>query len=236
MKRDGGVTLLEMLVALAVFGIVAAVLYESFTRTLAARAAAAERSQTFATARAAFDWLERDLKGSLSVTLYPTGSTVFSSSGHGAEDTLAADEPLLDLTVRTARRTAIVRNSEGEELASNMADQARVRYLVESASADLPDPAGVDPGVDLVRYEWRPPVDEVAAQTALRTVVARRVHSVDFRFETRGAVTDRWEQILTGGSGGGPRLVEIRIVLVEATGALAEFATSVSMPLGGRLG
>jgi prepilin-type N-terminal cleavage/methylation domain-containing protein len=241
-SRRSGVTLLEMLVALAVFGIVATVLYESFTRTLAARETAGARARTFAAARVALDWLEQDLKGSLSVRLYPTAIIQFSSSGHGGENTLSADEPLLDLTVRTSRRSEVVRDSAGEELAVNMSDQARVRYRLESpADFDSWDAMAGDSdessGLLLVRYEWRPPLEEASTQSALRTVVARAVESIDFRFEDRGTIVQEWPQrTSSGGVALGPRLVEVRMVLLEADGASAEFATGILIPLGGRRG
>jgi prepilin-type N-terminal cleavage/methylation domain-containing protein len=226
-RRQHGVTLLEMLVALAVFGVVAAILFQSFTRTLEARDHAGRRAEVFASARVVFDWLEHDLKGSLSVRTYPAGLTVFSSSGHAADDTLTADEPLLDLTVRTARRTGVVRRDDGEELALNQADQARVRYRIESGEEDG--------GLDLVRYEWRPPLEE-APGSEMRTVISGGVRYLDLRFETRGAVTERWDQRSGVASAAGPRIVEIRLALDGPDGRVDEFATSVLIPMGGRLG
>lgn len=226
-SRHAGLTLLEMMIALGIFGIVAAILFGSFTRILEARDHAGRRAETYANARVLFDWLEQDLKGSLSVKTYPAGVQVFSSSGHGGEDTLTADQPVLDLTVRTSRKTGVVRAGDGEELALNHADQARVRYRVE---------AGEEPGhLEIVRYEWRPPV-ETAPGNELRTVIARGVRSLDLRFETRGTVTERWEQRSVGANAAGPRVVEIRLVLDGPDGRTDEFATSVLVPLGGRIG
>jgi prepilin-type N-terminal cleavage/methylation domain-containing protein len=230
MKRDRGVTLLEMLVALAVFGIVATVLFQSFTKTLEARDYAGRRAEIYAGARAVFDWLEVDLKGSLSVKAYPAppGVELFSSTGHGGADTLFADQPLLDLTVRTSRNTAVLRGEGGEELATNMADQARVRYQVEESDTETG-------GLALVRYEVRPPLEQ-APNAELRTVIAERILSIDFRFETRGAISEQWDQRSGAAAGAGPRLVEIRLSLAGDDGAVAEFVTSVLLPLGGRLG
>lgn len=236
--HSAGVTLLEMLVAVAIFGIVASVLYGSFSRTLEARNLAGERAEVYATARVAMDWLEQDLKGSLSVNLYPLGRARFFSTGHGGEDTVSADDPLLDLTVRTARRTAAIRNEAGQELAVTMADQSRVVYRVEEEADPFLEslrPPG-DNSLDLVRYEIRPPLEEGIEQS-LRTVVARGVRTIDLAFEDRGSILERWEQTEESGLGvNGPRLVEIRLVIDDAEGNPTEFVTSVLIPLGGRRG
>lgn len=233
-----GVTLLELLVAVAIFGIVASVLYGSFNRTLEARNLASDRAEVYSTARIVMDWLEQDLKGSLSVDVYMTGKPRFFSTGHGGEDTVSADDPLLDLTVRTARRAAVLRDEAGEELATTMADQSRVVYRVEEESDEVFD-APLRPsatGLALVRYEIRPPLEEGIEET-LRTVVARGVRTIDLAFEDRGTILDRWEQTEESGSGiNGPRVVEIRLVIDDADGNPAEFATSVLIPLGGRRG
>jgi prepilin-type N-terminal cleavage/methylation domain-containing protein len=238
--RTSGLTLLEMLVAVAILGVVASVLYGSFSRTLEARNIASDRAEVYSTARVAMDWLEQDLKGSLSVDLYMTGKPRFFSTGHGGEDTLTADQPLLDLTVRTARRVAVLRDGDGDELATTMADQARVVYRVEEESDEvLAELAGTDGSqLTLVRYELRPPLaDEEIRDAALRTVVARRLRTIDLRFEDRGTIVERWEQTEASGlTTNGPRLVEIRLVLEDSDGEPEEFATSVLVPLGGRRG
>jgi len=227
-----------MLVAVAIFGIVASVLYGSFSRTLEARNLAGERAEVYATARVAMDWLEQDLKGSLSVDLYLKGRPRFFSTGHGGEDTTSADDPLLDLTVRTARRTAALRDEAGQELAATMADQSRVVYRVEEESDDFFESLRRtgDTSLNLVRYEIRPPLEEGIEQS-LRTVVARGLRSIDLAFEDRGSILERWEQTEESGLGvTGPRVVEIRLVIDDADGNPAEFVTSVLIPLGGRRG
>jgi len=236
--RAPGVTLLELLVAVAIFGVVASVLYGSFNRTLEARNLAGERAEIYTTARVALDWLEQDLKGSLSVDVYLTGKPRFFSTGHGGEDTLTADDPLLDLTVRTARRTAVLRDEAGKELATTLADQSRVIYRVEEDTDDLLDavPRLTGSGLALVRYEIRPPLEE-GIERSLRTVVARGLRSIDLAFEDRGTIVDRWEQGEESAAGvNGPRIAEIRLVIDDADGNPAEFATSVLIPMGGRRG
>jgi prepilin-type N-terminal cleavage/methylation domain-containing protein len=237
-RPTAGVTLLEMLVAVAIFGVVASVLYGSFTRTLEARDLAGGRAEVYSTARVAMDWLEQDLKGSLSVDVYLTGKPRFFSTGHGGADTVSADDPLLDLTVRTARRTAVLRDEAGNELATTMADQSRVVYRVEEYS-DEPFDAASRPGgtgLSLVRYEIRPPLEE-GIERSMRTVVARGLRTIDLAFEDRGTIVDRWERREDSAAGvNGPRVVEIRLVIDDADGNPAEFATSVLIPMGGRRG
>jgi len=236
--RPRGVTLLEMLVALAVFGIVATVLYGTFTRTLESRDYATARTELFARARLAFDWLEQDLEGSLSVSIYPAGKPRFLSSGTDLAET--ADLPLLDLTVRTARRAAALAGARDEAPGAALVDQARVIYRVEDLEDE--DLHGLAVAEDeerprgLVRYEIRPPLDG-DVDAALRTVLVRDVAAIQLVFDDRGATLDRWEpsDSLSLRSRG-PRVVDLRLTLKDRDGSTTEFTTAVLVPLGGHGG
>ena len=237
-NRQRGVTLLEMLVALAVFGIVATVLYGTFTRTIESRDYAASRTELFARARLAFDWLEQDLEGSLSVAIYPTAKPRFLSSGTDLAET--ADLPILDLTVRTARHSAAVTGARDEAPGAALVDQARVVYRVEDLEDD--DLHGLKLADDgerprgLVRYELRPPLDG-DMDAALRTVIVRDLASIQLVFDDRGAKLDRWEPEDTLAlRSRGPRLVDIRLTLKDRDGTTTELTTAVLVPLGGRGG
>jgi prepilin-type N-terminal cleavage/methylation domain-containing protein len=233
-----GVTLLEMLVALAVFGIVATVLYGTFSRTIESRDYASARTELFARARLAFDWLEQDLEGSLSVATYPAGKAKFLSSGSDLAET--PDLPLLDLTVRTSRRAATLGGPRDESPGSALVDQARVVYRVEELEDE--DLLGLALAADggrprgLVRYELRPPLDG-DFDAALRTVIVRDLASIQLVFDDRGTTLDRWEasDSLSLRSRG-PRTVDIRITLKDRDGSTAELTTTVLVPLGGRGG
>ena len=59
----------------------------------------------------------------------------------------------------------------------------------------------------------------------------------DMYVEDRGTIVDRWEPSEDSAGGvNGPRVVEIRLVIDDADGNPAEFATSVLIPMGGRRG
>jgi prepilin-type N-terminal cleavage/methylation domain-containing protein len=243
-KSARGVTLLEMLVALVIFGIVAAVLYGTFTRTLESRDYAVSRADVFARARMAFDWLEQDLKGSLSVGTYPAGRPRFLSAGNGENET--ADLPLLDLTVRTTRRSAVIDADRDDAPGAVLVDQSRVVYRVEESEdgEDLAPPPRAGGGAIangpryLVRYELRPPLgDDDDLDSALRTVLVRGLARIEFRFVDRGAELERWEpEETTSLRSLGPRLVDIRLELFDADGRTTELSTTVLIPLGGRGG
>ena len=233
-----GVTLLEMLVALAVFGIVASVLYGTFSSTLESRDYAVARTELFARARLAFDWLEQDLEGSLSVAIYPSGKPRFLSSGSDLSET--PDLPLLELTVRTARRAATLSGPRDEAPGAALVDQALVVYRVEELEDD--DLVGLALAADgerprgLVRYELRPPLDG-DVDAALRTVIVRDLASIQLVFDDRGTTLERWE---AGDSlslrSRGPRVVDIRLRLKDREGSSAELTTAVLVPLGGHGG
>ncbi len=238
--RESGVSLLEMMVALAIFGVVAGVLYGTFRGTLESRDYAARRTDLFARGRMAVDWLEQDLKGSLSVSSYPAGKPRFLTAGSGANDT--RDLPLLEITTRTARRMAALGTERSDAPGAILIDQALVIYRFEeleeddlAASRALPDgerPKG------LVRYELRPPLDDAdRLDAALRTVIVRDLESIDLHFVDRGAELDRWEpEETTSLRSLGPRVVDVRLTLKDDAGQRAELATSILLPLGGRGG
>jgi hypothetical protein len=229
-----------MLVALAVFGVVAAVLYGTFRSTLESRDHATRRTELFARGRLAVDWLEQDLKGSLSVSTYPAGKPRFLSSGTGDRD--SRDLPLLEVTVRTARRTMGTAAESEDSPGASLIDQARVIYRFEELEDDDLPAGGRAPGGErphgLVRYELRPPLDDDDHDdAALRTVIVRDLESIELRFEDRGAELDRWEpEETTSLRSLGPRIVDVRLTLTDEAGQRAELATAVLVPLGGRGG
>jgi len=243
-KGARGVTLLEMLVALVIFGVVAAVLYGTFTQTLESRDYAVSRADVFARARMALDWLEQDLKGSLSVGAFPVGKPRFLSSGNGENQT--PDLPLLDLTVRTTRRSATIGADRDDAPGAVLIDQSRVVYRVEDsedgedldAAPRARDGASADGPQYLVRYELRPPLaDDDDLDSALRTVLVKGLARIDLRFVDRGAELERWEpEETTSLRSLGPRLVDIRLELFDSDGRTTELSTIVLIPLGGRGG
>lgn len=229
-RRQAGVTLLEMLVAVAIMGVIASLVYGVFGETLSTSRYVERRAQTFATARAAMDWLERDLRGSYAVELYESDAPRFISAGHSGEDTLTRDAPLLDITATTARGTALLaKGATVAEDAQDRGDQARIVYRLEREEF-----AEDEDGLALARYEFRPalPADY---ESGSRSIIARGIRSVDLRFFDETTDYETWDSTARGGPRGtAPRVVEIRLAIVEVEGDDVEFVSGVLLPFGGK--
>jgi prepilin-type N-terminal cleavage/methylation domain-containing protein len=231
-----GVTLLELLVAVAILATLSGVLYGTFSRALAARAYAVASGDRFTRARAAIDWLEGDLAGSFSAGLYPSGAKRFLSAGRADEPTLGATA-LLDVTTSSARGTVSLVGPDieiGEELPRPSGDQIRVLYHLEPAP-EQGQRAGMR-GYDLVRYEHRPPADS-ELEEATRAVIAYGIASIEMRFSDGTTWFEQWDSAGAGGAqrGAAPALVELRVRLADAEDPL-ELVSAVRVVLGGRHG
>ena len=197
-RARAGMSLIELLAAVAVLAVVTTIVYGSLSRTLAAREYALARASLFAEARSAFSWLERDMRSSFDTGGYGSELSRFWSQT-GSEETA-----VLDLTALGSRGTTPL---EGlwPLPPTDRSDQARVVYRL----------AGEPGTFDLVRYEIRPPgpFDEA---TASRTVVASGLGSVEMRFFNGR----RWQDGWTGQNAKrqAPRAAEITLTFTDAAG------------------
>lgn len=240
MRSDGrrapsaGVTLLELLVAVAILATISGLLYGTFTRVFAAREYAMAAMERYADARSAIDWLEDDLEGSFASGLYPSGAKRFFSPGVADEPTLG-DAPLLDITTTSARgTTALVGPLLDLDRPRDQGDQVRVLYHLEEPDAGNENRVSI--GLDLVRYEFRPPLD-IKLEEASRAVVAHGIGSIALRFFDGAAWHEDWDTATEAGAKGrpAPRMVRIRIRLADPAEP-AELVSSVRLVLGGRRG
>ncbi len=228
-----GVTLLELLVSVAILGAVASLLWGTFSRTWAGRVYAESRAATFATARSAVSWLERDIAGGGSAGSYPAGPALFVSKGVEQRESQDLDTPLLHLTTASALGTAALEVALGRDVplpGPQRAEQARVLYRLERAEQDGGPPQ--EP-LALVRYEWRPASDE-ERELASRVVLARDIISIRLRFSLNG--TD-WKEEWEAGTGRSnvlPNIVETRLVLADASGQPVEFVSATTVIAGGQ--
>jgi len=231
-----GFTLLELLVAVAILGIVAGGLYGTFARTSASRVHAQLRAETFDLARATIDGLERDLAGSFDIGGYDPQTLRFlgvdTTTLSGREDTAL----VVDFTAVTSRQTTPPSGlgavpAEGTDLG----DEVRVAYRLERRDDDSRQAAQPpERGFALVRYELRPPTSQPIEQ-GTRSVVARGVEALVLRFWDGSRWVSSWDSSSGGGRNGrAPSLVETRLRLAGADGSSADFVSTVYLPLGGR--
>jgi prepilin-type N-terminal cleavage/methylation domain-containing protein len=239
-SRQTGVTLLEMLVSVAIMGVIASLIYTTFAETLSTRRYVEQRAQTFATARTAMDWLERDLRGAFEVAIYESDKPRFISAGHAGTDTLTRDAPLLDISAVTARGTTLLaKGASISDEAEDRGDQARIVYRLErekSSKVLLEAELEAEQGLALVRYELRPALS-TDPETGSRSIIARGIRSVDLSFSDGTTEYESWDSAIRSGSrSGAPRTVEIRLVIIEPEGEDTEFISGVLLPFGVRRG
>ncbi|RMF25115.1 MAG: prepilin-type N-terminal cleavage/methylation domain-containing protein [Deltaproteobacteria bacterium] len=225
---EAAFTLLEMLVAVTVFAVIASLLYGTLARTARSRRYAVEREQVAARARAALSWLGRDLESSFQSEIYPSGNKVFFSSGLADTPASPDGDWLLDTTALSSRGTVnldLGRLPAGPATAT--VDQARILYRLEAP----PDSTSPPHGLDLVRYEIRPPLGSVDLEAAARSVVADHIDYVSLRFFDGVAWHDSWDAAEPGPTRGrAPRAVEIEIAVADADGRVFPFVSAVEVP------
>jgi prepilin-type N-terminal cleavage/methylation domain-containing protein len=146
-ERERGMTLLEMLVALAIFAIIGAALYPVLFGAIASRRDATGRMHLYSEARAILDRVEQDLRSSIDSGYPPALLPRFvapPSAGRG----FAEERVIVELTTLVARGVtssdAFVGGEEVGALAIDRGDQAHVLWRIDASG-------------NLVRQEVRPP-------------------------------------------------------------------------------
>ncbi len=205
-RVQAGLTLLELLVALAIFSIVGSAIYSTFTTTLSGRERAMRRAQAYSAARGVLDRIESDLRASLDVAIKGTLLPRFLAPGNGSglaagrRPAFGDEQPLLELTTLSARG---VTAPEGyvaiDDLAAksvDRGDQAHVLWRFEDSDRSFTH--GSESGSELVRYEVKPPRNETLDLTrAPRQVIAEHV-AVRFEFYADGQWGDVWDSVASG--------------------------------------
>lgn len=216
-RRQAGLTLLELLVALAIFSIVGAAIYSTFTTAVRGRDRALERAQQYAVARSVLDRVESDLRGSIDVSIRGTLLPRFVAPGSagsfasrrgffsGRSTSMSDDRLVVDLTTLSARGVTApegyVANDELAAAMTDRGDQARVVWRYEDA--DTGDGGRSRPGSGgrsaLVRYEIKPPRNEEFDPTrARRQVIASDVVvRLDF-YDDEEQWADVWDSVGPG--------------------------------------
>lgn len=239
-RRQTGVSLLEMLVALGIFAIISSIVYGTFSRTAATRAYAEHRLNLFAIARAAISWIERDLMAAGTTGLFPAAQPiVFVSSGLAEGETGRDDIPLLEVTTASSLGTSPF-EIDGFVLPghSERSSETRVVYRLERPSEPAAGRGASVPqtpvretlaAYDLVRYDFRPPTT-AELEFATRSVIAGGVESVTLRFYDGVGWWESWDS-RPGASNSRriPRMVETRITMYDAEGPPVTFVSGVAV-------
>lgn len=213
-----GFTLLEILVASTILGVVLAALYGVFSRTLESKHLTEERAARARTARIVLLRLGEDLQVS-----FP-----FARSDSRFTGETRRTNTFPEGTLSFVAFSRLPMNSAGHE-----SDVSTIGYAL------IPDPQG--PGYrQLVRQVSPDPgvVDPIVAQArgSEEYPLLSRVRGLRFRFFDGQVWRDEWGQNDTKGKL--PRAVEATLYLEDSREEVAEFSTVVEVPLAvaGRVG
>ncbi|HYC57565.1 MAG TPA: prepilin-type N-terminal cleavage/methylation domain-containing protein [Candidatus Binatia bacterium] len=186
-RIDSGLTLLELMVAIAIFSVVGTAIYSTFVTAITTRDYATERSRRYAHARNAMDRLEQDLRGSFDSQL--RGNVVPPRlRAPLADDSMLGDERLvLEMTTVSARGViapeaflATPQLDEVARLTTDRGDQAHVRWVI-------------DENGDLLRYELRPVRAETIDWTIAPFEIVARDVDVHLEFYDRTQWLRFWD-------------------------------------------
>jgi len=195
MKNSKGFTLLELLVATAIFAVVIAAAYSLFdaSRRLASRAEFS--AQMYQSARAALQTIEADLRGAVMLgTAFDTG---FIGATSGTEK-----EPLDKLELITVSRYTAASHDVNETDVVRGADLSKVYYWIE---ADLTKKAH-----GLVRerpLELTPPSGPAHRDEDV-VEIAQDVVFINFRYYDGSDWLDQWDSTQTHKL---PKAVEVTV-------------------------
>ena len=186
--RGAGFTLLEVLVALAIFAVIGVAAYTGLFAVLDARAATRAQSERLAAVQYAVDTLAGDLRQAVARPVraaQPRERAPLYSPG-------ANIEPLF----------AVTRGGWPNPAGLTRSSLARVRWQLEG---------------ERLERSWHARVDATAGAAPVRRLVLDRVAAVELRFlADDGEWTERWPPLNTGSVDPGlPRAVEVRLELAD---------------------
>jgi prepilin-type N-terminal cleavage/methylation domain-containing protein len=221
-RRELGMTLLELLVAIAIFGVIGSALYPVITGTLGSRSAATERASIDAEARLILDRLEQDLEGNVDAGFQgerPARFVALSPGGARAR----GERRILELTTVVARGvTPSDAYFGGEAVAALHVDRGDLAQVLWRIDADG----------RLLRQELRPPtIDEVDWTRVPVEVLSDRADVVLEHFEEPNWITD-WNSVEAGPHRDkAPVAVRTTLAIAEEDGAPFELVSTTLLPV-----
>lgn len=189
MKRQPGFTLIEVLVALAIFGVMSALAYMSLAQTLNNAGMLSERMNRLQAIQRTMTYLSSEL---LQATPRPIRAD------------LGQYEPALQSSFGSDFALELTHNGWPNSAGVPRSTQQRTAYRIEDN--------------ELVRYHWNV-LDRTANSVPVATVLLDELDSLTFRFlQPNDEWVDQWPPIAAGASADThvlPRAVEITLVLPD---------------------
>jgi general secretion pathway protein J len=189
MSRERGFTLIEVLVALAVFGVMSALAYMTLGQTLS--------NSDLLTAR-------MDRLQAIQRTMNYLSSELLQAAPRAVRADLGQDEPALRSSFAASFALELTHNGWPNSAGVPRSTQQRTAYRIEEQ--------------ELVRYHWNV-LDRTANNVPVATILLDDIESLTFRFLLgNGDWTDQWPPVSANASANSnalPRAVEITLVLPD---------------------
>ena len=189
MKRQAGMTLIEVLVAMAIFAIMGAVASLLLRQTLAISELLGERM---------------DRLQSIQRTMTALSSEMLQAAPRPVRAELGNDEPALQSSFSAEFALQLTHNGWPNSSGVPRSTQRRTAYRIEDD--------------ELIRYHWNV-LDRTVNNVPVTTVLLEQVDSLTFRFLlANNEWTDQWPPVAAAAAANSsalPRAVEITLVLPD---------------------
>lgn len=217
-----GMTLLELLVALAIFAFLGSALFPVMTGALGSRTDATARIGLDAEARAILDRLEQDIAGNFEAGFRGPLPVRFLAPAPPGRTT-AAERILLETTTLVARGVtaadAIAGGEDMGKVAADRGDQAHVRWRIDESGR-------------LLRQELRPPREEPVDWTEVPFEVLSARAAVVLEFYEPEIWLSSWDSGETGAHRGrAPVAVRTTVTVGEDADRGLELVSTVVLPV-----
>jgi prepilin-type N-terminal cleavage/methylation domain-containing protein len=230
-RTQRGFTLLEIMIATAILGIILTTVYGVLSRALYAKNHAEERADLYAAGRETVLKMADELEGALP----PTAGNNIGFIGVAGSGAAPSDAVQFDLVIRRVFSSAQGRGGRG--LVSYSLDPLKDTpnlYALRRQEQLLTDPALDNGNGDDTAAEGAdvPAPPSVSAAYLIDQVAGLRLRYLD---PQTGQWTDSWDTTVVRAGQQGPSslpgAVEITLFLADAQGGVHDFGTIVDLPL-----
>jgi len=224
-----GFTLLEIMIATAILGIIMMTVYGVFARTLSAKNHSEERAELYASGREVVLKIADELEGALP----PTAGRNIGFVGVTGSERVPTDAVQFDLVVR--RPFGLTQARGGRALVSYSLDpikDAPNLFALRRQEQMLTEAPPDDQSGDGSQAAATPEAPPVIAAYLIDQVAGLRFRYLD---PLTGSWVDTWDTTVEPPTGqppiGLPGAVEVTLFLADNTGGVHDFGTIVDLPL-----